>query len=348
MCCIPGSGNKAELCAVGRHAQAAALSEQLLSLRRVLSQIVQSRFLPEDLSTGQAGGPGGRSAAGGASKPGTASASAARAYLMHAAGELAAFLGEELAMTTLVPMFMYLPNEADWRVRAAFYHHLPEVTGTVVRPPPPHFACTTRVQRLLHQKRLDPSALAGASRLPRPHPHALSATGCMPWRAGRRFRPVLTVSAWRQCVTHAVQGRSTLSKVFLPVIEATLAKRDEVPDVLVPALRAVSHLLTAGLVAPSHFLSPLRAPLPALRLLLHRATSVRGAAVALVADLAATLDVADTFALLAPALQHALGLNSLPDLNPLLFSERDVVRITHRSGLTADRPPVPLHGACNY
>ena len=137
MCCIPGSGNKAELCAVGRHAQAAALSEQLLSLRRVLSQIVQSRFLPEDLSTGQAGGPGGRSAAGGASKPGTASASAARAYLMHAAGELAAFLGEELAMTTLVPMFMYLPNEADWRVRAAFYHHLPEVTGTVVRPPPP-------------------------------------------------------------------------------------------------------------------------------------------------------------------------------------------------------------------
>lgn len=118
-----------------------------------------------------------------------------------------------------------------------------------------------------------------------------------------------------------------MSKVFLPVIEATLSKRDEAPEVLVHALAALSHLLTSGLVAPAHFLSPLRAPLLALRLLLHRSTAVRGAAVALVAELAATLDIADTFALLAPALQHAIGLTSLPDLNPLLFSERDVVRL---------------------
>lgn len=123
-----------------------------------------------------------------------------------------------------------------------------------------------------------------------------------------------------------MQSPATLSKVFLPVIEATLTKREETPEVLVPALLALSHLLTAGLLPAAPFLSPLRAPLPALRLLLHRSTAVRGAAVALVAELAASLDVADLFALLAPALQAALGLRTLPDLNPLLFSERTVVR----------------------
>lgn len=124
-----------------------------------------------------------------------------------------------------------------------------------------------------------------------------------------------------------LQGHATLSKVFLPVIEATLSKREEAPEVLVPALAALSQLLAAELLPAAAFLLPLRAPLPALRLLLHRSTAVRGAAVALVATLAASLDVADLFALLAPALQHALGLRALPDLNPLLFSERTVVRV---------------------
>lgn len=109
-----------------------------MSLRQSLSQIVQSRFLPEDLASSQAGQappgtPGSRGGGDARSAGAAAGTSAARVYLMQAAGELATFFGTEMAMTALVPAFMYLPNETNWRVRAAFYHHLPEVATTVVR-----------------------------------------------------------------------------------------------------------------------------------------------------------------------------------------------------------------------
>jgi hypothetical protein len=121
-----------------------------------------------------------------------------------------------------------------------------------------------------------------------------------------------------------VQGEVALTRVFLPVIEATLSKESETPDVLLHALNALSSLLLSDVISHTEFLSPLRKS-PALKLLLHRSASVRGAAIALFTGLAARLDVADLFALLRPALQHALGLDSPPDLNPLLFSARDVV-----------------------
>lgn len=120
----------------GRQAQAIALGGQLTSLRRALSQILQSRFLPEDPATAQPVGspvaPAGRAAPAGGKPGAAAGSSAVRVYIMQAAGELAAFLGTDMAMTTLVPMFMYLPNETNWRVRAAFYLHLPEVASTLV------------------------------------------------------------------------------------------------------------------------------------------------------------------------------------------------------------------------
>lgn len=122
-----------------------------------------------------------------------------------------------------------------------------------------------------------------------------------------------------------MQGEVTLTRVFLPVIEATLSKQNESVDVLTHALNALTELLLTSMISPTEFLSPLRKP-PALKLLIHRSASVRGAAIALFSGLAAKLDVADLFALLCPALQHALGLDSAPDLNPLLFSERDIVR----------------------
>jgi hypothetical protein len=54
-------------------------------------------------------------------------------YLMSGAGQLAEFLGPEQATSTLLPTFMWLPNESDWRVRAAFYKHLPGVAQGLVR-----------------------------------------------------------------------------------------------------------------------------------------------------------------------------------------------------------------------
>jgi hypothetical protein len=51
---------------------------------------------------------------------------------MRHVGCLAAFLGHELADNAFVPSIMWLPNEQDWRVRAAFYQHLPELAAIVV------------------------------------------------------------------------------------------------------------------------------------------------------------------------------------------------------------------------
>ena len=53
-------------------------------------------------------------------------------HLMSGAGQLAEFLGPEQATSTLLPTFMWLPNESDWRVRAAFYQHLPGVAQGLV------------------------------------------------------------------------------------------------------------------------------------------------------------------------------------------------------------------------
>jgi hypothetical protein len=84
-------------------------------------------------------GPGSRSSSAPASAPRLAVAghqgwASLWVYLMRGAGELAQFLGPEQATSTLLPTFMWLPNESDWRVRAAFYKHLPSVSQGLVCP----------------------------------------------------------------------------------------------------------------------------------------------------------------------------------------------------------------------
>jgi hypothetical protein len=122
-----------------------------------------------------------------------------------------------------------------------------------------------------------------------------------------------------------LQGPFTLSKVFLPVLEATLSKQDEQPDVLVQALHALTRLLSSNLIPIHSVLVPVHsAPPRALHLLLHPSTAVRQAAVELFCTVAERLDVPDLYALLRPALQHALR-GADRDLNPLLFSDASVV-----------------------
>jgi hypothetical protein len=129
-----------------------------------------------------------------------------------------------------------------------------------------------------------------------------------------------------QCGTPDMQGSFTTSKLFLPVLTATLSKRDEVPNVLVHGLRALTSILTTGILSAHAVLLPPQTSPQALHLLLHMSTSVRQAAVALFCSVAALLDVADLYALLRPALVHAVG-DAGKTLSPLLFRDAAVVRI---------------------
>jgi hypothetical protein len=52
---------------------------------------------------------------------------------MSRVGGLAAFLGPDVVNRSFVPSIMWLPNEPDWRMRATFYRHLPELAASVVR-----------------------------------------------------------------------------------------------------------------------------------------------------------------------------------------------------------------------
>lgn len=123
-----------------------------------------------------------------------------------------------------------------------------------------------------------------------------------------------------------MQGSFTTARVFVPVLEATLGKEDETPAVLVAALAALTRQITSRHV-PAHALLVATggAPPRALHLLVHASTSVRQAAVAIFAALAAQLDLPDLHALLRPALQAALRTTN-GALNPLLFSDASVVR----------------------
>lgn len=130
-----------QLLRAGKNAQAAALAEQLAALRRTVADFIQSRFLPEDPAASRAlsgpvpgvsvsvSNPATVPRVGDAGHHGWASL---WVYLMSGAGQLAEFLGPEQATSTLLPTFMWLPNESDWRVRAAFYKHLPVVAQGLV------------------------------------------------------------------------------------------------------------------------------------------------------------------------------------------------------------------------
>jgi hypothetical protein len=108
--------------------QGEAFVEQLAALRRMMADIVQRRFFPEEGSTTRS-----HSAQSGVDPAGLGHWASMWVHLMRGAGVLASFLGPDLASSVLVPSFMWLPNEQDWRVRVAFYQHLPEVARSVVR-----------------------------------------------------------------------------------------------------------------------------------------------------------------------------------------------------------------------
>jgi hypothetical protein len=118
----------------GGTSQTTEAQEQLASLRLAVLNIVQDHILPDE----------GVMAAGGREGPagvGARSTTQTWIALMRHVGSLAAFLGHELASNTFVPSIMWLPNEQDWRVRAAFYEHLPELAANVVRL---HVPCLAR------------------------------------------------------------------------------------------------------------------------------------------------------------------------------------------------------------
>ena len=142
------------------------------------------------------------------------------------------------------------------------------------------------------------------------------------------------------------QGTLTLRKIFLPVLEATLCKRHEEPPVLVHALRALTAVLARGHVAVHAVLAPARGAPHSFHLLLHSSTAVRQAAVALFSGVAARLDVPDLYALLRPALVHAVGAAAL-SLNPLLFKDAAVVCAPAASRLTAANAALYAGSACH-
>ena len=53
--------------------------------------------------------------------------------LLEHAGSLAAFFGPHITNSVLLPSTLWLPNETNWHVRAAFYRHLPDIAIHVVR-----------------------------------------------------------------------------------------------------------------------------------------------------------------------------------------------------------------------
>lgn len=88
--------------------------------------LVQAHILPEESVAAAAG----RLAAAPA---GPRTGAATWRALMPCVGGLSAFLGPELTVASFVPSIMWLPNEPDWRMRAAFYCHLPDLAANVVR-----------------------------------------------------------------------------------------------------------------------------------------------------------------------------------------------------------------------
>lgn len=106
--------------------EAAALQEQHAALRRLVLGHAQAHIIPDEAAT-QELRPRTSGGRGAARRP-----PPHWRGLLRRAGALAEFVGPELAATALVPALMWLPNESDWRTRAAFYARLPDLAASVV------------------------------------------------------------------------------------------------------------------------------------------------------------------------------------------------------------------------
>ena len=237
--------------------------------------------------------------------------------LMRRIGAMAAFLGVELASRTLVPALMWLPNEPDWRARSSFFRHLPQLSATVVRLLFAVALFRLHVIAWMINLLTAPITTCHVLRVTLAHSRTVQSTR-LPWQVCSASHDVAKIMS-------LLQGPFTLTKVFLPVLDATLGKGDEQPAVLVQALTALTQQITSGQIPVHSVLVPAPAASPrALHLLLHQAAAVRRAAVLLFSSVARQLDAPDLHALLRPALAQQLRAPERP-LNPLLYSDEAVV-----------------------
>ena len=128
-----------------------------------------------------------------------------------------------------------------------------------------------------------------------------------------------------------VQGVFTLSNAFLPVMEATLRKKDEQPDVLMHAVNALTAILRAALVPHATLFAPGGVATYALAMLLHTSAAVRAAALHFLQAAAQLLELPELYALAAPTVGAVTGLDAHGcPLSPLLYGQPLLVRNASR------------------